>query len=89
MADVSNLKINERLNIERPNLPESLQQERHIEVIKHRNYYSLSKGRKEIQQIASGVKYRFDEWFQNLRIFEIWIVFETEKILKICQSSKL
>ena len=37
MDNVSNWKINERSNLEQPNLRESLQQKMEIEKIKHRN----------------------------------------------------
>ena len=37
-----------------------------------------------ISETASGAEYRIDKHFQNLRIFGILIVFEIDKILKIC-----
>ena len=37
-----------------------------------------------IGEIASGAEYRMMEQFQNLPIFGISIVFQIEKILKIC-----
>ena len=43
MADISNLKITERANIERPNLRESLQE----------NIKFISKGNMKIGQIAN------------------------------------
>ena len=45
MADVSNLKIIECLNVERPNLRESLQNKMKTEKIKHSNF--ISKGKYE------------------------------------------
>ena len=51
MADISNLKINERGNVERLNLRWSLQSK-----IKF-----ISKGNMEIGKIANGVEYRMDE----------------------------
>ena len=38
----------------------------------------------KIGEIASAAKYRINEQFQNLPIFEISVVFQIEKILKIC-----
>ena len=37
-----------------------------------------------IGRIASSAEYRMDKKFQNLLIFRISIVFQIEKILKIC-----
>ena len=37
-----------------------------------------------IGKIASSAEYRMDEQFQNWLIFGISIVFQIEKILKIC-----
>ena len=37
-----------------------------------------------IEKIASSAEYRTDKQFQNLLIFWILIVFQIEKILKIC-----
>ena len=37
-----------------------------------------------IRKIANGAEHRMDEQFQNLSIFEISIVFQIERILKIC-----
>ena len=51
MADISNLKINERANVERPNLRESLQQK-----IKF-----ILKGNMKMSKIANGAEYRMDE----------------------------
>ena len=39
MADVSNLKINETLNVERPTLRKSLKQEIKIENLRRRNLF--------------------------------------------------
>ena len=47
MADISNLKINERLNVERPNLRESLQQKMKF----------ISKGNIKINKIANDAEY--------------------------------
>ena len=38
----------------------------------------------KIGKIARGPEYRMDEPFQNVQIFGIFIVFQIEKILKIC-----
>ena len=40
-------------------------------------------------KIARGVEYRMDEKFQNLLIIVILIVWQFEKILKICLFFKL
>ena len=37
-----------------------------------------------IGKIASSAEYRMDKQFQNLLIFEISIIFQIGKILKIC-----
>ena len=42
-----------------------------------------------IGKIASGAEYRMDERFQNLLVFAIFQVSQTEKILKTCSFSKL
>ena len=47
MVDISNSKINERLNVELPNLRKSLQQKMKIEKIKRRNSLTISKGKYE------------------------------------------
>ena len=65
MADISNLKINERANVERPNLRESLQQKMKF----------ILKGNIKISKIANGAEYRMDEQLQNLLIFGILIIF--------------
>ena len=36
------------------------------------------------EKIVSRAEYRMDEQFQNLLIFEIFIVFQIYQILKIC-----
>ena len=51
IADISNLKINERANVERPNLRESLQQEMKF----------ISKGNIKISEIANDAEYRINE----------------------------
>ena len=43
----------------------------------------------KIGQIASGAEYRMDKPFQNSLIVWISIVFQIEKILKICKFFKL
>ena len=65
MADISNLKINERANVERPNLRESLQQKMKF----------ILKDNIKISKIANVAEYRMDEQFQNLLIFGIFIIF--------------
>ena len=51
MADISNLKINERANVERPNLRESLQKKMkfiskgNLKIGKIANYAEISNGR--------------------------------------------
>ena len=79
MADFSNLKINERANIERPNLRESLQWEMKF----------ISKGNIKIGEIANGAKYRMDEQFQNLLIFGILIIFQMKNKIQITKVSTL
>ena len=64
MADM--LKINERANVERPNLRESLQQKTKF----------ISKGTMKIGKILNSAEYRMDAQFQNLLIFEISIIFK-------------
>ena len=66
MANISNLKINERLKVERPNLRVSLQQKMKF----------ISQGNMKIDKIAIGAEYRMDEQFQNLLIFRILIIFK-------------
>ena len=69
MADISNLKINERANVERPNLRESLQQK-----IKF-----ILNGDIKISKIANGAEFRMDKHFQNLLVFGIFIIFQIKK----------
>ena len=69
MADISNLKINERAHVERLNLRESLQLEMKF----------ISKGNVKIGKIAIGADYRMDEQFQNLLIFRIFRIFQIKK----------
>ena len=64
MADISNLKIKEHANVERPNFRESLQQKMKF----------ISKGNMKIGKIANGAEYRMDEQFQNFLIFGISII---------------
>ena len=60
MAEVSNLKIHDRLNVERPNLRVLLRWE-----------MQYQRANLRLSQIASGAEYRLDEQFQNLPIFRI------------------
>ena len=69
MTDISNLKINEYSNVERPNLRESLQKKMKF----------ISKGNMKIGKIANGAEYRMYEQFQNLLIFGILIIFQIKK----------
>ena len=55
MADISNLKINERANVERLNLRESLKLKMKF----------VSKGNMKIGKITIGAEYRMDEQSQN------------------------
>ena len=65
MADISNLKINKRANLERPNLRESLQSKMKF----------ILKDNMKISKITNGTEYRMDEHFQNLLILGILIIF--------------
>ena len=69
MADILNLKISERANIEWPNLRVSPQQK-----IKF-----ISKDNMKIDEIADGAEYRMNEQLQNLLIFGILIIFQSKK----------
>ena len=51
MADISNLKINERANVERQNLRGSLQQKMKF----------ISENNMKIGKVANGAEYRMDE----------------------------
>ena len=79
MADISNLKINERANVERPNLRESLQKKMKL----------ISKGNMKIRKIANGAEYRMDEHFQNFLTFKILIIFQIKKKIQILKVSNL
>ena len=79
MADISNLKINERANVERPNLRESLQYKMKF----------ISKGNMKIGKIANGAGYRMDAQFQNLLVVEISIIFQIKKKILIPKISNL
>ena len=68
MAIISNLKINERSNVER-----TYEFEIHL----------YQRANMRISKIASSDEYRMDKQFQDLLIFGISIVFQIEKILKI------
>ena len=50
MSDISNLKINERSNVERPNLPESLQWKIKIKNMTGRNAFIAIQDKYENQQ---------------------------------------
>ena len=76
MADISNLKINERANVEWRNLRVSSQQK-----IKF-----ISKGN---MKIPNGAEYRMDEQFQKLENFGILIIFQTKKKIQIPKVSNL
>ena len=69
MADISNLKINERANVERLNLRESLQ----------RKMKYILKSNMKISRISNGAEYRMDEQFQNLITFGILIILQIKK----------
>ena len=79
MADISNLKINECANVERPNLRESLQKKKKF----------ILKGNMKISKIANGAEYRMDEHFQNSLIFGILIIFQIKKKIYILKVSNL
>ena len=79
MADISTLKMNERANVEWPNLRVSPQQK-----IKF-----ISKGNMKIDKIANGAEYRTDEQFQKLENFGILIIFQTKKKIQIPKVSNL
>ena len=79
MADISNLEINERTNVEQPNLRESLQQKMKF----------ISKGNMKIGKIATVAEYQMDEQFQNWLIFEILIIFQIKKKIGIPKVSNL
>ena len=65
MADILNLKFNERANVERPNLRESLQWKMKF----------ISNGNMKIGKSLNGTEYRMDEQSQNLLVFGILIIF--------------
>ena len=71
MADISNLKINERANVERPNLRQSLQYKMKF----------ISKGNMKIGEIVNDAEYRMDKQVQNLLVFGILIIFQIKKII--------
>ena len=83
MANISNLKINERSNVERPNLQ--------VTTIENENWEDKASKFIYIKgQIWESSKLRIVrniEWtsnYKNLLIFGISIVFQVQKILKIC-----
>ena len=69
MADIPNLKNNERPNVERLKFWESLQYKMKF----------ISKGNMKIGKIANGAEYRMDEQFQELLIFGILIIFQIKE----------
>ena len=83
MANISNLKINEPSNVERPNLRITTTENENWEDKPSKFIYV--KG-----ELWESAKLRVEpniEWtkkFQNFLIFGISMVFEIEKILKIC-----
>ena len=79
MADISNLIIYERANVEWSNLRVSPQQ----------NIKFISKGNMEIDKIPNGAEYRMDEQFQNLLIFRIFRIFQIKKETTIPEISNL
>ena len=77
------MKINERSNVELPNL--------RVTAIENKNWEDKApkfiniKGQIwESGKMATSVEYRMDKQFRNLLIFGISIVFQIEKIRKIC-----
>ena len=67
MADVSNLNIMERSNVERPILRESLKYQKINKQQSYKiNLYQSTNMR--IVQFSSDTKYRIDEQFRNLTI---------------------
>ena len=78
MADISNLKINERSNVERPNLRDTETGNKNWE-----NWF-ISKGKCENGQIVSSKECRMDGQFQNWQFLEPNFGFANWKDLKIC-----
>ena len=76
MADTTNLKINERSNVEQPNLRESLQYQMKIEKIKRRNSF-ISKGKYENRQNS---KIQTIPKFANCRNFDSFPNWKNSKI---------
>ena len=72
------MKMNERSNVERPNL--------RVTTIENENWEDKpSKFIYIKEQIwESAIEYRMDKEFQTLLIFGISTVFQIEKILKFC-----
>ena len=79
MVGISNLKINERANVEWLNLRVSPQQK-----IKF-----ISKGNMKIDKIANGAEYQMDKQFQKLENFRILTIFQTKKKIQIPKVSNL
>ena len=61
MTEISNLKINELSNVERPNLGDSLQQKIKIEEMKRRNSFISTGASMRIGKITSDAQYRMNE----------------------------
>ena len=82
MADVSNLIINERSNVERPNLS--------VNKIINLKLRKLIYIRGQRWELAKSRVFRNIEWTKNYKIanfFSQILVFQIEKILKICYFS--
>ena len=77
MTDVSNLKINKRSNLERPNLRESLKLEIKIENLVKSDL--CQKANVSIGKIAKSAKYRMDEQFKNFPILGTKFLFSELK----------
>ena len=84
MANISNLKINDRSNVERPNLRITTIENENWDVKASKFIYIYQRANMRMGKIASSAKYRMNKQFQNLLIFGISIAFQIEKILKIC-----
>ena len=75
MANISNFKIKERSNVERPNLRlTTLENENWEEKRVEIHLYQRTNMR--IDRIATSAEYRMDKQFQNFLIFGISIVFQ-------------
>ena len=76
-------KINERSNVERPNLRVTTMKNKNLE---NEEIYLHQRANMRTGKIASGTKYRMDEQFKNLLIF---VIFQVLIILEICQFKNL